>query len=67
VKELKGFKKVRLQPGEKATIEFDVTPELLKFYDVNMKYVVEPGDFELMVGNSSRNEDLKKVTLQVTA
>jgi beta-glucosidase len=67
VKELKGFKKVRLQPGEKATIEFDVTPELLKFYDVNMKYVVEPGDFDLMVGNSSRNEDLKKVTLQVTA
>jgi beta-glucosidase len=67
VKELKGFKKVRLQPGESTTVEFDVTPELLKFYDVNMKYVVEPGDFELMAGNSSRNEDLKKVTLQVTA
>jgi len=67
VKELKGFKRVRLQPGESTTVEFDVTPELLKFYDVNMKYVVEPGDFELMAGNSSRNEDLKKVMLQVTA
>ncbi len=66
VKELKGFKKVRLQPGEKTTVAFDVTPQLLKFYDVNMKYVVEPGDFELMVGNSSRNEDLKRVKLQVT-
>ena len=66
VKELKGFKKVRLQPGESATVEFDVTPEHLKFYDVNMKHVVEPGDFLLMVGSSSRDEDLRKVTLQVT-
>ena len=66
VKELKGFKKVRLQPGEKTTVAFDVTPQLLKFYDVNMKYVVEPGDFELMAGNSSRDEDLKRVKLQVT-
>jgi len=66
VKELKGFKKIRLQPGESATVAFDVTPELLKFYDVNMKHVVEPGDFVLMVGNSSRDGDLKKVTLQVT-
>jgi beta-glucosidase len=67
VKELKAFKKVRLQPGESTTVAFDVTPEMLKFYDVNMKFVVEPGDFVLMVGNSSRDEDLRPVTLQVTA
>src|SRR5208283_2147323 len=67
VKELKGFKKVRLSPGESMTVAFDVTPEMLKFYDVNMKHVVEPGEFALMVGNSSRNQDLKKVALQVTA
>ncbi len=66
VKELKGFKKVRLAPGESMTVAFDITPDLLKFYDVNMKYVVEPGDFELMIGNSSRNEDLTKLNLLVT-
>lgn len=67
VKELKGFEKVKLQPGESKTVAFDITPDLLSFYDVNMKYVVEPGDFHLMVGNSSRDQDLKKLTLQVTA
>jgi beta-glucosidase len=66
VKELKGFQRVRLAPGESTTVAFDITPAMLKFYDVNMKYVVEPGDFELMIGNSSRNEDLAKLTLQVT-
>ena len=67
VKELKGFRKVSLQPGESATVAFDIAPDLLAFFDVNMNHVVEPGDFELMVGNSSRNQDLKKITLQVTA
>jgi beta-glucosidase len=66
VKELKGFKKVRLEPGESATVTFDVTPAMLSFYDVNMKYVVEPGDFLIMIGNSSRDADLTKLTLQVT-
>jgi beta-glucosidase len=67
VKELKGFKKVRLAAGASETVAFEITPEMLKFYDVNMNYVVEPGEFVLMVGNSSRDQDLKKVTLQVTA
>ncbi len=66
IKELKGFRKVHLEPGETKTVTFDITPALLAFYDVNMNYVVEPGEFELMVGNSSRNEDLKKATLHVT-
>jgi beta-glucosidase len=66
VKELKGFRKVRLKPGESTTVAFDIAPAMLAFYDIDMKYVVEPGDFELMVGNSSRDADLKKVTLQVT-
>ena len=66
VKELKAFRKVRLQPGETTTVAFDIAPDLLKFYDVNMKYLVEPGDFELMIGNSSRDADLTKLTLQVT-
>ena len=63
VKELKGFQKVTLRPGETKSVAFDITPDLLAFYDVKMKYVVEPGDFEIMVGNSSRDEDLQKVVL----
>ena len=66
VKELKGFRKVRLAPGESTTVTFEVTPDLLKFWDVNMKYVVEPGEFTVMVGTSSRDADLHKLTLQVT-
>jgi beta-glucosidase len=66
VKELKGFQKVSLKPGETRTIALDITPELLAFYDVNMKYVVEPGEFEIMIGNSSRDADLQKVVLTVT-
>jgi beta-glucosidase len=66
VKELKGFKKVWLKPGERTTVTLDISPALLSFYDVSMKYVVEPGDFEVMVGNSSRDADLAKLTLKVT-
>jgi len=66
IKELKGFRKVRLQPGETTTVTLDITPDALSFFDVNMKYVVEPGDFAIMVGNSSRDTDLQKLTLQVT-
>jgi beta-glucosidase len=66
VKELKGFRKVSLQAGEKRTVALDITPESIAFYDVNMKYVVEPGEFDVMVGNSSRDADLQKVVLTVT-
>jgi beta-xylosidase len=65
VKELKGFQKISLRPGETKTVELEITPDSLAFYDVNMKYVVEPGDFEIMVGTSSRDCDLQKVLLQV--
>ena len=66
VKELKGFQKVTLRPGETKTVTFEITPELLAFYDINMKYVVEPGDFTIMIGTSSRDEDLVKLALKVT-
>ena len=66
IKELKGFKKVSLQPGETKTVTLEITPDSLAFYDVNMKFVVEPGEFEILVGNSSRDRDLQKVTLKVT-
>ncbi|MGO9087248.1 MAG: glycoside hydrolase family 3 N-terminal domain-containing protein [Terriglobales bacterium] len=66
VKELKGFQKVTLRPGETKTVTFEITPELLAFYDIHMKYVVEPGDFTIMIGTSSRDEDLVKLALKVT-
>jgi beta-glucosidase len=66
VKELKSFKKVWLKPGERATVTLDITPRSLAFFDANMKYVVEPGDFVVMVGSSSRDADLTKLNLQVT-
>lgn len=65
VKELRGFQKVKLQPGETRTIKLIILPEHLAFTNVDKKHVVEPGDFEIMVGDSSRDEDLTRVTLQV--
>jgi beta-glucosidase len=65
VKELKGFHRVALQPGETRSVVFEITPELLAFWDVNMRFTLEPGDFELMTGNSSRDCDLQKATLRV--
>ncbi|MGA2864703.1 MAG: glycoside hydrolase family 3 N-terminal domain-containing protein [Verrucomicrobiota bacterium] len=65
VKELKGFEKVSLNPHEMQTVALEITPESLAFYDVNMNYVVEPGEFEILIGNSSRDADLQKVILTV--
>lgn len=65
VKELKGFAKISLKPGETKTVSLPITPESLAFYDIKMEYTVEPGDFEIMVGNSSRDADLRKVLLTV--
>lgn len=65
VKELKGFKRITLEPGQTETVSLEITPEHLAFYDINMEYVVEPGEFEIMVGNSCRDEDLQKIVLSV--
>jgi len=65
MKELKGFRRVFLAAGETAAVEFDITPESLAFYDIHMKYVVEPGEFEIMIGNSSQDSDLQTVVLTV--
>ena len=65
VKELKGFQRITLKPGETKKVEFEITPESLSFTNVDKKFVVEPGDFEIMVGNSSRDEDLIKIKLHV--
>lgn len=53
VRELKGFEKIELAPGQSKTVEFIITPEMLKFYDFDMNFVVEPGEFEVFVGTNS--------------
>lgn len=65
VKELKGFRKVRLAPRETTTVALPIGPEALAFHDVSMRRVVEPGEFAIMVGTSSRDADLQTVTLRV--
>ncbi len=53
VKELRGFERITLQPKEMKTVEFTLTPDDLKFYDRNMNLVLEPGEFQVIVGTSS--------------
>ena len=65
VKELKGFTRVTLDPGETRTVTLDITPDRLAFYDIDMVFRVEPGEFLIMVGSSSRDEDLQTVQLMV--
>lgn len=65
VKELKDFQRVSLKPGETKKVVFEITPDKLAFHNVNMKFTVEPGTFEIMAGGSSRDEDLLKTELEV--
>ena len=65
VKELKGYKRVALKAGETKTVNFTLDAESLAFYDLNMKYCVEPGVFTIMTGSSSAKKDLKTITLTV--
>lgn len=55
VRELKGFQKVELKAGETKTISFNITPEDLKFYNYDLKYDWEPGEFVIMIGGNSRD------------
>ena len=55
VQELKDFARITLQPGESRTVYFTITPDKLKYYNSYLDYVLEPGDFEVMVGTDSRH------------
>lgn len=54
VKELKGFQRIHLAAGESKEVNFDITPDMLKFYNAELKHVIEPGDFQIMVGTNSK-------------
>ena len=64
VQELKGFERISLKPGESRTVNFTVNADLLKFYNKDLNYVCEPGDFEVMVGPNSRDVQRKTFTLR---
>jgi beta-glucosidase len=63
VKELRGFKKVHIPAGQSVDVTFTLTAEALKYYNHELEYVCEPGDFDIMVGPNSR--DLKSALLTV--
>ena len=65
VKELKGYQRIFLKKGETKQVSFDIDKSTLAFYDIDMNYCVEPGDFSIMVGSSSDKKDLKTTILTV--
>ena len=64
VRELKGFEKIFLKAGESKTVSFKITRDLLRFYDYNLNYIAEPGDFDIMIGGSSQAVKTAKLTLK---
>lgn len=63
VMELKGFERIHLKAGESKNVEFKITPEMLKFYNASLNHIIEPGDFDIMVGTDSHN--VKKAILTI--
>ncbi len=61
VKELKGFQRIHLKAGEEKEVTFDIKPELLKMLNKEMEWVVEPGEFRVMIGSSSRDIRLREI------
>jgi beta-glucosidase len=64
VKELKGFEKIALKAGESKTVQFKITPDMLKFYNYDLQYAYEPGDFEVMIGGDSEQVKSAMFTLK---
>ena len=65
VKELKGYQRISLKKGETKKVDFKINKETLAFYDINMEYCVEPGEFKIMTGSSSDDNDLQSIILEV--
>lgn len=64
MRELKGFERISLRAGESKTVSFKITPDLLRFYDYDLKHVAEPGEFDLFIGGSSRATKTTRITLK---
>ena len=64
VRELKGFEKIFLRAGETKTVSFEITDDMLGFYDGDLNWTVESGDFDIMIGTDSRNVKTARLTLK---
>ena len=65
VKELKEFQRVSLKPDESKVITFEIDQSAFAFYDLDMNFIIEAGEFDIHIGNSSRDEDLKTINLSI--
>ena len=63
LKELKGFQKVEIKKGETKIIRFEISAEDLKFYNSNIEFVAEPGDFQVFLGTDSSTDKLMSFKL----
>ena len=57
LRELKGFQKIALEPGESKTVTFEITQELMSHYNSNLEFVAEPGEFIVSVGTDSKTKN----------
>lgn len=64
VKELKGFERITLKPGESRKVDFRITPDMLKFYNFDLEEVNEPGEYDVMIGPNSRDVKTMRFTLK---
>jgi beta-glucosidase len=64
IKELKGFRRIHLNKGESKEVKFDIDKTILSFYNANLDYVVEPGEFEIMIGPNSNEVSRANLTVE---
>jgi beta-glucosidase len=64
LRELKGFEKISLEPGETKTVKFEITPELMSHYNYDLDFVAEPGEFIVYIGTDSTTENSASFTLR---
>ena len=65
MQELKGFERIVLKPGETREVTFAVDLDMLMFYDENLNFVAEPGEFELMIGPNCRDVERRRFRLVI--
>ena len=65
VKELKGFERITLQPGESKTVSFEINKQMLSYYDYNGNLTFEPGSFNIMIGPDSSDKSLKRAKIEM--
>jgi beta-glucosidase len=63
VKELRGFRKISLEPGQSVLVEFEITRQMLGYWNEERQFLYEPGAFDIMVGSSSADVSCARIWL----